>query len=47
MISYDCVEYLNEIVNHPEVVSGHLYGELEPPLDVSHSLERGGFGVMG
>ena len=47
MISYDCADYLNEIVNHPEIISGHLYNGIEPPLDVSPSLARGGFGVIG
>lgn len=41
MISYDCAAQLNEIVNHPEVIGGHLVDGIEPPLDVSSSLERG------
>lgn len=47
MISYDCATELNEIVNHPEIIGGHLIDGTEPPLDVSSSLERGGFGVLG
>ncbi len=47
MISYDCVTELNEIINHPDIVGGHLVDGIEPPLDVSPSLDRGGFGVIG
>ena len=47
MINYNCAEQLNEIVNHPEIIGGHLLDGMEPPLDVSSSLERGGFGVLG
>ena len=47
MISYDCVTELNEIINHPDVIEGHLVNGHKPPLDVSPSLERGGFGVLG
>ena len=47
MISFDCAAELNQIVNHPEIIGGHLLDGIEPPLDVSSSLERGGFGVLG
>lgn len=47
MISYDCAKELNEIVNHPEIIGGHLLDGMEPPLDVSSSLDRGGCGVLG
>ena len=47
MISYDCVTELNEIINHPEIIGGHLLDGMESPFDVSCSLDRGGFGVIG
>lgn len=47
MISYNCATELNEIVNHPDVIGGHLIDGIEPPLDVSPCLDRGGFGVLG
>jgi len=47
MISYDCAAELNEIINHPGVIEGHLVNGQKPPLDVSPVLERGGFGCLG
>lgn len=47
MISYDCADRLNEIINHPEVVTGHIVNGSKPPFDVTSNLENGGFGVIG
>jgi hypothetical protein len=47
MISYDCADRLNEIINHPEVITGHLVNGSKPPFDVSSNLKNGGFGVLG
>lgn len=48
MISYDCVEELNEIINHPSVYEGHLINEgWEGPIDCTECFERGAFGAIG
>ena len=47
MISYDCVTELNEIINHPEIIGGHIIDGIKPPLDVSPCFADGGFGSMG
>lgn len=46
MISFNCAPELNEIINHPEVIGGHIL-DAEPPIDITPALERGGFGVLG
>lgn len=46
MIHHDA-RTLNAIVNHPEVLPGHLVEGQEGPLDVQPSLDRGGFCVSG
>ena len=46
MISYDCAEQLNEIINHPANYDGHLITEgWEGPIDCNECFERGAFGV--
>ncbi len=48
MISYDCIEELNEIINHPDVYDGHVITERwEGPIDCTECFQRGGFGVIG
>jgi len=47
MISYDCAEQLNEIINDPDVVNGHIVNGATPPFDVTPFLDNGAFGVIG
>jgi len=47
MISYDCAAELNEIINHPDVIKGHLVNGSNPPFDVTANFDNGGFGVIG
>ncbi len=48
MIRYDCIDELNEIINHPDVYDGHLITEKqEGPIDCTEYFERGAFGVIG
>lgn len=47
MISYNCAAELNAIINHPDVIKGHLCGTDADSIDVTPALDRGGFGSIG
>ncbi len=47
MISYDCVDELNAIANHPEIYPGHLLEGFDGPIDCSEHFQRGAFGAIG